>query len=307
MSTSIKQQNGVSPLREVPPDVKMILGLPPRIPFFFKDETERVGGSKLRVARSLLDNAQRAGHIHAGTEVQLPSSGSTALAMAEETALRGLRLQVFLPASTPVAKIAAIEKYPNARVVKVHGSSEDAREAADAYVAEAIQEGLPVWLADQYCDPAAILAHALTTAPELLQQTGGQLTTLFAGVGTGSTTTGLAWTLRPLGIDVIGVQPAKSNHAITGLKYLPGVPEILIPKNAQTERLSAVEYVSDDDALEMTRLLIRSGYLYGPSTGAVVFAASRIVPKLRHSACVVLLAHDSAHYYPELLLEAQHA
>ncbi|HEX9986354.1 MAG TPA: pyridoxal-phosphate dependent enzyme [Thermoanaerobaculia bacterium] len=296
----------LTPLREVPAAVKHELGLPKDCDVYFKDETGSVGGSKARVARSLLDEGERTGQIATTTEVQLPSSGSTALAMAEETGRRGMTLQVFLPATTAPAKMAALERYRHVRLVRVAGSSEDAREAAEEYVRSS-QNRHRVWLADQYGDHAAVLAHQMTTAPELRRQTAGRLTHVVAGIGTASTTTGLALALGPLGVEVIGVQPTAARHALTGLKYFPALPEYLIPRNAQLHRLSAVEYVADDEALAMTRLLIQRGFFFGPSTGAVVCAAARRFSHLQRRACVVLLAHDPAHYYPELLPEVQHA
>jgi cysteine synthase len=239
--------------------------------------------------------------------VQIPSSGSTGLALAAETRRRGLRLQVFLPATTAPAKIAALEQYPHVRIVRVDGTSEDARESANAYVQAAARKGERVWLADQYDDRAAVFAHALTTAPELLLQTHGRLTHVVAGVGTASTSTGLALTLRPLGVDVIGVQPASARHALTGLKYFPALPKHLVPRNAELHRLTAVDYITDDAALAMTRRLIAYGFLFGPSTGAVVCAAAGRFAHLDTEACVVLIAHDPAHYYPELCTEACHA
>lgn len=298
----------ITPLREIPSAVKHELGLPKECHIYFKDETGNIGGSKARVSRSLLDEGERTGQIDTTTEVVLPSSGSTALAMADETGRRGMALQVFLPKTTAPSKIAALERYPHVRIVRVDGSSEDAREAADDYVRSAAHNGHRIWLADQYGDRAAVLAHALTTAPELLRQTGGRLTHVAAGIGTASTTTGLALALRPLGIEVIGVQPAAERHALTGLKYFPALPQQLVPRNAELHRLSAIEYVSDDAALAMTRLLIQNGFLFGPSTGAVACAATRLAPRFESGACVVLLAHDSAHYYPELFKEeVQHA
>jgi cysteine synthase len=204
---------------------------------------------------------------------------------------------VFVPKTTAGGKLAALAQFSNVRVASVDGSSEDARLAADAYCAERNRSGEPVWLADQYGDRAAVLAHALTTAPEILLQTRGRATHVIAGVGTGSTSTGLALGLRRLGVAVVGVQPTTSNHALIGLKFLPGVPPSLVPRNAQMNLLNQVEYVCDRDALTAMRQLINHGFFFGPSTGAVAVAAARIAQREAPNGVLVLIGHDSSSLY----------
>ncbi|MGZ5440645.1 MAG: pyridoxal-phosphate dependent enzyme [Thermoanaerobaculia bacterium] len=298
----------VTPLRRVPRALQTLLGFPERCIVSLKDETANRGGSsKARVARSLLSEGWRSGAITSMTEIVLPSSGSTALAMADETERQHLALRVFLSEATLASKIAELQRHPNVQIVKVAGSSEDARQAADHYVAAAERAGRPVWLADQYNLPAAAMAHAQTTAPEILQQTGAGVTHVFAGIGTGATSTGLALALRPLGVEVIGVEPKAAKHALVGLKYTPDLRPDLIPRNLRLDLLAAVEFVSDDEALAMARLLVRHGYLFGPSTGAVCVAARDFAARLDgRPAYFVLIAHDSATHYPDLFSEEEH-
>lgn len=308
MSTamSLDRTDVLTPMRRVPVAVARSLGFPKQCIVDFKDETvNRGGSSKARVARSLLAEAWRSGAITNATEIVLPSSGSTALAMADEASRQSLTLRIFLPATTVPSKLAELKRFANAQVVKVAGSSEDARRAAEQYVVVASARGRHVWLADQYNDPAAIMAHALTTAPEILKQTKGGATHIFSGIGTGSTSTALALVFRPLGIDVIGVEPASAAHALVGLKYTPAVPADLTPRNLRIDLLSDVRFVSDDAAFEMTRLLVTYGFQFGPSTGAVCVAARDFAGAVR-SAHLVLIAHDSALHYPHVFKDADH-
>ncbi|MEA2326973.1 MAG: cystathionine beta-synthase [Thermoanaerobaculia bacterium] len=301
-----ERTEALTPLRRVPTALAARLGFPESCIVCFKDETANRGGSsKARVARSLIAEGWRSGAITSTTEIVLPSSGSTALAMADETERQHLALRVFLSEATLASKIAELQRYPNVHIVKVAGSSEDARQAADDYVAAA--SGRRVWLADQYNLPAAVMAHALTTAPEILKQTEGRVTHTFAGIGTGSTSAALALVFRPLGIEVIGVEPKATKHALVGLKYTPDLPPDLIPLNLRIDLLSDVKFVSDDEALAMTRLLVRHGFRFGPSTGAVCVAARDFAAGLDgRAAYFVLIGHDSATHYSNLFSEEVH-
>lgn len=286
----------VTPLLSLPSDLMRSLDVPPECRMYIKNEAA-IGSSKVRVAYSMLREAFAAGRIGPGTEVVLPSSGSTALAFAEETRKHDMDLTVFAPETIAAGKLAALRAYRHVEVIRVPGSSEVARCAAEEYVA-ANERARPIFYADQYNDPSAIKAHACTTAPEIVMQTTGSVTHVIAGIGTGATTTGLVSTLSRLGIHVIGVQPAKSNHEIIGLKHLPSLSPHVVPKNARPDLLTAVEYVKDEEALRFTRLLLAHGLRFGPSTGAVLAAACRVAAGLNGSpATLVLIGHDSADYY----------
>lgn len=302
-----ERAEALTPLRRIPMALATRFGFPERCVVSFKDETANRGGSsKARVARSLLSEGWRCGAITSTTEIVLPSSGSTAIAMADETNRQHLALRVFLSEATVLGKIADLRRFPNVRIVKVVGSSEDARRAADAYVEATSASGRSVWLADQYNLPAALMAHALTTAPEILKQTEGRVTHTFAGIGTGSTSAALALVFRPLGIEVIGVEPKAAKHALVGLKYTPDLPQDLIPLNLRLDLLSDVKFVQDDEALAMTRLLVMHGFRFGPSTGAVCVAAREFAAKLDGPAYFVLIGHDSATHYPDLFSDEVH-
>jgi|GEM_PF-74712 len=290
----------ITPLLPLPEELANTLDLPANVRLFVKDETT-IGSSKARVARSMLVNAAAAGNIEPGTEVVLPSSGSTAIAFAEETRKRNLNLTVFVPENIAAGKLRTLQQNRHVAVIRVQGSSEDARCAAEQYVA-ANQATRPIWFADQYADPAAARAHAMTTAPEILIQTGGHVTHVVVGMGTGATSKGFATVLPRLGVHVIGVQPSSAKHALAGLKHLPSLPPNLVPKNARPDLLSSVEFITDDEGLAFTRLLNRHGLRFGPSTGAVLAAVTRVVACLEgEPATIVLIGHDSADLY-----EAEH-
>jgi cysteine synthase len=247
----------------------------------------------------MVDEATAAGELPAGTEIVLPSSGGTAIAMAEETRDREVSLTIFLPSTTPEGKIAVLKKYPHVQIIKVDGSSEDARGAAASYVMSHKAER-SMWYADQYSDESAPRIHMRETAPEIVAQTGASVTHVFVGMGTGSTATGLALVLRRLDVEVIGVQPAASRHRLAGLKYYPDLPPHLVPGNARLELLSATEYISDEDGLTMMHKLVAHGLRFGPSTGANLAAAVRTAARLGgQSAIFVLIAHDSFELYAD--------
>lgn len=291
----------VTPITPLPVMLRGLIGFPPNVEVLIKDETANPGGSsKARVAHSLISEGVQTGRITAGTEVVLASSGSTAIAMANETRPRGLSLRVFLPRVTPRSKVAALRGYAHVLIDEIPGSSEDARLAADQYVASAAAVGSGVWLADQYNLPAGPRAHALGTAAEILQQTKGLVTHVVVGIGTGCTATGLAMALRRLSIGVVGVEPQAPVHGLAGLKYTPSLPPHLMPSNLRLDLLSEVQFIGDKEAFGMTQLLIRHGFRFGPSTGAVCAAARDFAARLAGKpAHLVLIGHDSADHYPE--------
>lgn len=287
----------ITPLRRLPDALAGEL-FPDNVTVLFKDETMNPGRSaKARVARSMVDEATAAGKLAAGTEIVLPSSGGTAIAMAEETRHREVVLSIFLPRTTPEGKVAVLKQYPHVQVIKIDGSSEDARGAAASYVM-AHEAERPMWYADQYSDESAPRIHMRETAPEIVAQTGASVTHVFVGMGTGSTATGLALVLRRLDVEVIGVQPAASRHRLAGLKYYPDLPVHLVPGNAHLDLLSATEYITDDDGLTMMHKLVDHGLRFGPSTGANLAAAVRTAARLAgRPAVFVLIAHDSFDLY----------
>lgn len=296
-------RTGNTPLRLLPRTLCGLLGFPGAMIVAYKDESKNpTGSSKARAVIQMLLAATRDGKLSKGTEVVDASSGNTGKAITAAASSCGLHSTIFVPGSASKAKIELIERPALATVIRVAGSSEDARRAAQAYTSAPRAKEGDVFYLDQYNNPNNLQAHRLTTGPELLRQTQGAVTHVFAGIGTGATASGLASFFSGSPTSVIGVQPAKANHLLHGLKYLPGLPPDLVPGNARLDYLADNIFVEDEEAYRALELLVRYGLRFGPSSGAVVAAAARWSSAHRIStAFFALVFPDSLDLYEEEL------
>jgi cysteine synthase B len=150
---------------------------------------------------------------------------------------------------------------------------------------------------DQYNNEANWLAHYETTANEIWKQTEGRITHFVTGLGTSGTFVGVTRRLRELNprLQAIAVQPESPLHGLEGLKHMAtAVTPGIFDESLVTETLE----VATEDALLMTSKLARQeGLLVGPSSGANVFAAWRVVTALREPAVVVTVLCDGGERY----------
>jgi cysteine synthase B len=150
---------------------------------------------------------------------------------------------------------------------------------------------------DQYNNEANWLAHYETTANEIWEQTGGQITHFVTGLGTSGTFVGVVRRLRELNPDLkgIAIQPESPLHGLEGLKHMAtAITPGIFDESLVTETLE----VATEDALLMTgRLAREEGLLVGPSSGANVFAAWRVAVSLQRPAVVVTVLCDGGERY----------
>ncbi|MFB6281094.1 MAG: PLP-dependent cysteine synthase family protein [Haloferacaceae archaeon] len=180
------------------------------------------GGSvKSRVAKGMLDGAERRGDLAPGTTVIEPSSGNTGSEVARLATARGYDVEIVMPDNAAAGKVEAI------RDVGAGIHFVDADRGYDAVIERcedliaADPEGY--YRPNQYENPDNPATHERTTAPEIHRATDGEVTCFVAGVGTGGTVTGTGRGLHDLsdgGVTVVGFEPAEALHAIDGLKYL---------------------------------------------------------------------------------------
>jgi cysteine synthase B len=265
---------------------------------FLKAEWLNPGGSvKDRPALFILRDGVARGELP-GKRLLDATSGNTGVAYAMLGAAAGIGVTVCVPANASPERKALLEAY-GAEVVftdPLEGTDGAIRRARDL----AALQPERYWYADQYNNAANPRAHVLTTAEELWQQTGGQITHLVAGLGTTGTLMGTGRRLKELNpaIELVAVQPDGPFHGLEGLKHLataivPGIYDPSIP--------SRTEFVTTEDADDAVRRLARdAGLLVGWSTGAAVVAAERVLtarPPDRPTALVVVIAPDSGMRY----------
>src|SRR5919107_1500696 len=252
-------------------------GLTPQI--VAKVEYFNPGGSiKDRVAIRLVEAAERDGRLRAGGTIIEPTSGNTGTGLAIAARLKGYRVIAVMPDKMSREKIDLLRAYGAEVVV---APTDVAPDSPESYyrVADRLTEEIPgAFQPNQYSNPANPETHYETTGPELWRQSGGQLTHLVVGVGTGGTITGMAKYLREQkpDIEVIGADPVGSIYSGDEVHaYLvEGVGEDFWPSTYDPSVVDRYVTVSDRDSFLTTRrLALEEGLLVGGSCGLAMHAA----------------------------------
>jgi S-sulfo-L-cysteine synthase (O-acetyl-L-serine-dependent) len=263
---------------------------------FAKAEHLNPGGSvKDRAALSMILEGERSGKLKPGMTIIDATSGNTGIAYAMIGASRGYAVTVCLPknASRPRKRILrsyGVEIVETDPMLMTDGAQTIAREI---FASDPDKYFYP----DQYNNDANWLAHYETTAPEIWEQTNGRVTHFVTGLGTSGTFVGVVRRLRELNpkLKAFAVQPASPLHGLEGLKHMATAA---IPGIYDESLLTDTLEVATEDALLMTGKLAREeGLLVGPSSGANVFAASRLAASLREPAVVVTVLCDGGERY----------
>src|SRR5512132_3973318 len=225
-----------------------------------KLEVFNPGGSiKDRVAVRMIEAAERDGRLRPGGTIIEPTSGNTGTGLAIAARLKGYRVIAVMPDKMSKEKIDLLRAYAAEVVVAPTAVAPDSPESYYR-VADRLAEEIPgAFQPNQYFNPANPQAHYLSTGPELWEQTGGRITHLVAGVGTGGTITGTGRYLkeRNPSLQVIGADPYGSIYSSPEVKpYLvEGVGEDFWPQTYDPSIVDRYVTVSDRDAFLTTRRL----------------------------------------------------
>src|SRR5690349_4249770 len=254
-------------------------GLTPQL--VAKVESLNPGGSiKDRVAVALIEAAERDGHLKPGGTIVEPTSGNTGTGLAIAARLKGYRVIAVMPDKMSKEKIDLLRAYGAEVVVAPTDVPADSPQSYYR-VADRLTEEIPgAFQPNQYFNMANPETHYLTTGPELWEQTGGRITHLVVGVGTGGTITGTARYLKERNPDlvVIGADPEGSIYS-GGEEHMhpylvEGVGEDFWPETFDRSSVNEWITVSDRDAFLTTRrLALTEGILAGGSGGLAIHAA----------------------------------
>lgn len=266
-----------------------------------KLESFNPGGSvKDRAALFMIRAAEAEGRLRPGSLIVEPTSGNTGIALAMVAAARGYRALIVMPEGASRERVQLLRAY-GAEVVL---SPDEEGMSGAVRVAREIAESTPgAFLPQQFENPHNPEAHRRTTAPEILEATGGRLDAFVAAAGTGGTLTGTGQELRRHLPDllVVTVEPAGSpvlSGGEPGRSRIPGLGPGFIPPVLDRSVYDRIVDVSDEEAWQTTRRLAREeGLLCGPSSGAVVFAALRVARELGPGKRVVAVAPDTGERY----------
>ncbi len=266
----------------------------PRVTILAKLEGNNPGGSvKDRPARHMILAAEKSGDLTPDKVILEPTSGNTGIALAMIAAARGYRIKLVMPACVSLERRSVLEAY-GAEIVLSPGC-----EATDGAIrlAHKIFEEDPdtYYMPNQYANPNNVLAHFETTAPEIMQQTGGQITHFLAGMGTGGTLMGTSQYFRTAKPDVriVGIEPVLG-HKIQGLKNMM---EAIVPPIYDESALDRKIVVEDDIAFETARMLAaEEGIFCGMSGGAAVAGAVKLAGELDSGTIVVIIPDRGDRY-----------
>ena len=259
------------------------------------------GSVKDRVARELIEDAERSGRLRPGGTVVEPTSGNTGVGLALVCALKGYRLILTMPESM------SVERRKLLRALGAQLVLTPATEGMGGAIAKAEQilagtEGAV--LAGQFVNPANPAAHRKTTAPEIWTQTGGAVDIFVAGVGTGGTITGVGSYLkeRKPDVKITAVEPAGSavlSGGKPGPHGLMGIGAGFVPDVLDVSLLDEIVRVTEGEAYEAARALARTeGLLAGISSGAALHAALQIAKREENAGkTVVVLLPDTGERY----------
>ena len=278
-----------------------LVGLPrlsprPGIRLWAKLEGQNPTGSvKDRVAKAMVEDAEKSGVLSPGATLLEPSSGNTGIALAVVARVRGYRLVVVLPENTSLERRQLLELY-GAKIVlsPADQGSNGAIERAKRLAAEH-----PDWvMLYQYGNPANALAHYETTGPEILRDM-PTITHFVAGLGTTGTLMGVGRFLREHvpGVQVVAAEP-RYGELVYGLR---NVDEGFVPELYDPSVLTSRYSVGAKDAVRRTRQLVATeGIFAGISSGAILHAALGVAEKAAgagQQADVVLLVADGGWKY----------
>jgi cystathionine beta-synthase len=275
-------------------------------PIVAKVEAFNPGGSiKDRVAVSLIEAAEREGRLRAGGTIVEPTSGNTGTGLAVAARLRGYRVIAVMPDKMSREKIDLLRAYGAEVVV---APTNVPPESPESYyrVAERLAAEIPgAFQPNQYLNPANPAAHYASTGPEIWEQTGGRVTHLVAGVGTGGTITGTGRYLKERNPElvVVGADPVGSIYSGGEENVKPylveGVGEDFWPQTFDPQVVDRWVTVSDRESFLMTRRLAQTeGILAGGSGGTALVAAVQVARELGDpDALVTVILPDGGRSY----------
>lgn len=259
------------------------------------------GSVKDRVAKEMLDDAERRGVLRENTVIIEPTSGNTGIGLAAVGAARGYKVMIVMP-DTMSAERRKLMKAYGAELVLTDGKK--GMKGAIEKAEELAKEIPDSFIAGQFVNPANPEAHRKTTAEEIWEDTDGAVDIFVAGVGTGGTVTGVGEVLKKKksGVYVAAVEPAASpvlSEGKAGPHTIQGIGAGFVPKVLNTGVYDEVVPVSGDDAFAFARMMGKTeGVLVGISSGAALAAAIRIAQRKENEGkTIVALLPDGGDRY----------
>lgn len=266
------------------------------------------GSVKDRVAKAILEEAEKSGKLTADSVIIEPTSGNTGIGLASVAAAKGYRTIIVMPETMSVERRKLVKAY-GAELVLTEGAK--GMKGAIAKAEELAKKIHGGFIPGQFVNPANPKIHFDTTGPEIYEDTDGEVDIFVAGVGTGGTITGVGKYLKTqnAGIKVIAVEPAASpvlSTGTSGAHKIQGIGAGFVPDILDTTVYDEIITVENEDAFDKGRIIGRQeGILVGISSGAALHAAIEVAKREENAGktIVVVFPDNGDRYYSTPLFE----
>ena len=265
------------------------------------DAFNPAGSAKDRIAKAMIEDAEKKGILKKGSVIIEPTSGNTGIGLAAVAAAKGYRAIFTMPETMSIERRNLISAY-GAEIVLTPGKTgmKGAVDKANELAKEIPDSFIP----GQFVNPANPKAHIATTGPEIWEDTDGKVDIFVAGVGTGGTITGVGQYLKSKdpGVKVVAVEPASSpvlSKGTAGAHKIQGIGAGFVPDVLDTRVYDEIIPVENDDAFATGRLIgHKEGVLVGISSGAAVWAAIQLAKRPENAGKnIVVLLPDTGDRY----------
>lgn len=259
------------------------------------------GSVKDRVAKEMIDDAEKNGKLNKDSVIIEPTSGNTGIGLASVAAARGYRIIIVMPETMSVERRILMKAY-GAELVLTEGAK--GMTGAIAKAEELAKEIPNAFIPGQFVNKANPEAHRKTTGPEIWEDTDGSVDIFVAGVGTGGTITGVGEYLKgkKSSVEVVAVEPKSSavlSTGVAGPHKIQGIGAGFVPEVLNTKVYDRITPVANEDAFALGKEMgVTEGVLVGISSGAALWAAIQEAKKAENKGkTIVVLLPDTGDRY----------